>query len=266
MDLRLNDGWQIRPIGGSTGMAYMGVKEQQKLFIKRNTSPFLAALSLEEITPRLVWTKHISTGDTLTAQEWLNGRCLDKSEMAQKSVAGLLAKVHRSALLKKMLKQVGGTYVFPNDLLSEYFRGLSSDLRQHPLLKQIANRLRSQQPELKWQDYRVSHGDLNHKNWLLSDSGRLYLVDWESASLADPALDLSMLMRQYVPRQQWQAWLLQKYQVEVVPQLRQRLEWYSLLNLLLEIKEFHQRGRFFEMNRDILDLAKLVKQEHFIEL
>lgn len=101
MDLRLNDGWQIRPIGGSTGMAYMGVKEQQKLFIKRNTSPFLAALSLEEITPRLVWTKHISTGDTLTAQEWLNGRCLDKSEMAQKSVAGLLAKVHRSALLKK---------------------------------------------------------------------------------------------------------------------------------------------------------------------
>lgn len=35
---------------------------------------------------------------------------------------------------------------------------------------------------------------LNHKNWLLSDKEKLYLVDWESARIADPASDLSMLM------------------------------------------------------------------------
>lgn len=262
MNFGLDDGWQIRPIKGSTGMAYMGIKEQQKLFIKRNTSPFLAALSLERITPRLVWTKHTSTGDTLTAQEWLNGRCLKKEEMKSPAVANLLTRVHRSALLKKMLKQVGGIYVFPTDLLSKYFRGLSSDLRQHPLLKEVANFLRAHQPDFDPCNYQVSHGDLNHKNWLLSDQGRLYLVDWESASLADPALDLSMLMRQYVPRQEWQEWLIDKYQIDVDFLLQQRLEWYEMLQMLLEIKDFHQRGRFFEMNRDILDLAKIFEQKH----
>lgn len=71
MNLNLENGWQILPIGGDTDTAYMGIKSDQKVFLKRNTSPFLAALSLEEIAPRLIWTKRISTGDTLTAQEWL---------------------------------------------------------------------------------------------------------------------------------------------------------------------------------------------------
>ena len=70
MNLNLENGWQILPIGGDTDTAYMGIKSDQKVFLKRNTSPFLAALSLEEIAPRLIWTKRISTGDTLTAQEW----------------------------------------------------------------------------------------------------------------------------------------------------------------------------------------------------
>ena len=261
MDFRLDNGWQIRPIGGSTGMAYMGInEEQQKLFIKRNTSPFLAALSLEKITPRLVWTKHTSTGDTLTAQEWLNGRCLKRKEMKDPAVAKLIARVHQSNLLKTMLRQVGGVYLSPADLLGNYFRGLSSDLRHHPLLKKVANFLRANQPMLDYHHYQVSHGDLNHKNWLLSDNGRLYLVDWESAALADPALDLSMLMRQYVPRQDWQDWLINKYQIRVDQQLKKRLQWYEMVQLLLEIKEFHQRGRFFEMNRNILDLAKIFKK------
>lgn len=79
MNLNLENGWQILPIGGDTDTAYMGIKSDQKVFLKRNTSPFLAALSLEEIAPRLIWTKRISTGDTLTAQEWLNGRSLYRS-------------------------------------------------------------------------------------------------------------------------------------------------------------------------------------------
>ena len=47
----------------------MGVNNDKRLFLKRNTSPFLAALSIEEITPRLVWTKRMTSGDTLTAQD-----------------------------------------------------------------------------------------------------------------------------------------------------------------------------------------------------
>lgn len=262
MNLNLENGWQILPIGGDTDTAYMGIKSDQKVFLKRNTSPFLAALSLEEIAPRLIWTKRISTGDTLTAQEWLNGRSLYRSEMRQKSVSDLLYKVHHTPVLKKMLIQVGGKVVTPIDLVRKYFEGLPDDLNQHPLLNKVANYLKDNQPDLKSDFYEVCHGDLNHKNWLLSDKEKLYLVDWESARIADPASDLSMLMCQYVPRKNWEQWLRQ-YGLEVNRDLWYRIYWYSLINLLLDVKYYHQRGRFTEMNQDILKISELINELNF---
>ena len=31
---------------------------------------------------------------------------------------------------------------------------------------------------------------MNHNNWLLSDRDELFLVDWEGAMIADPAIDI----------------------------------------------------------------------------
>lgn len=265
MDFDLENGWQVLPVGGETGAAYMGIKKDEKLFLKYNTSPFLAALSLEKITPRLVWSKRTKDGATLTAQEWLNGRCLKRSEMTSQQVADLLYRVHHSDLLKKMLYQVGGQIVSPTEVLNRYFRGLVPDLRQHPLLKDVANRLRAKQPQLLRTQYEVCHGDLNHKNWLLSEKNKLYLVDWESAIIADPAMDISMLMCQYVPRKDWEKWLQQYFkQAEISEEMRFRVEWYAMANLLLAIKKSNQRGRFNEMNQDIMKLAEIVEKQNFL--
>lgn len=89
MDFNLEHGWEILPIDGDTGTAYMAVNNDERIFIKRNTSPFLAALSLEEIVPRLIWSKRTVSGDTLTAQEWLNGRSLKREEMCSLQVSEL---------------------------------------------------------------------------------------------------------------------------------------------------------------------------------
>ena len=122
--------------------------------------------------------------------------------------------------------------------------------------------MRTHQPKLDHREFKVSHGDLNHKNWLLSDNNRLYLVDWESARLADSALDISMLMCQYVPRKNWEQWLRQ-YGLEVNRDLWYRIYWYSLINLLLDVKYYHQRGRFTEMNQDILKISELINELNF---
>ena len=254
MSLNLDNGWQVLPIDGDTGTAFMGVNHDQRLFIKQNSSPFLAALSLEQIVPRLVWTKTMSTGDTLTAQEWQNGRSLKRTEMQKKEVSDLLYRLHHSDLLKRMLLQIGGQVLPPQELLNRYFRGLAPDLRKHPLLKNTANHLRACQPKLERSNYEVCHGDLNHKNWLLSDKHKLYLVDWEAAMIADPATDLSMLMCQYVPREQWYAWLCQYVKGTPTAELCQRVDWYLRLYLLMSIKHSYMRGRFHEMNQDIVKL------------
>jgi len=43
--------WEISPAGGATGEAFIARHDEQKLFLKRNSSPFLAVLSAEGIVP-----------------------------------------------------------------------------------------------------------------------------------------------------------------------------------------------------------------------
>jgi len=70
----LGDDWQVSPAGGATGEAYIAEYGNQKLFLKRNSSPFLAVLSAEGIVPKLLWTKRLGNGDVITAQQWLEDR------------------------------------------------------------------------------------------------------------------------------------------------------------------------------------------------
>ena len=56
MEYNMDSGWDLHPIGGDTGQAYMGVKDHERVFLKRNASPFLAVLSGEGITPKLIST------------------------------------------------------------------------------------------------------------------------------------------------------------------------------------------------------------------
>ncbi|MFD6443364.1 phosphotransferase, partial [Peribacillus sp. NPDC060186] len=77
----LGQEWDISPAGGATGEAFIAEKDGQKLFLKRNSSPFLAVLSAEGIVPKLMWTKRLENGDVITAQHWMEGRELSQQEM-----------------------------------------------------------------------------------------------------------------------------------------------------------------------------------------
>lgn len=261
MDLQIDSGWKLHPIGGDTGQAYMGTKEEEKVFLKRNSSPFLAALSVEGITPKLVWTKRIGNGDVLTAQEWLNGRTLHSDEMSSQEVAGLLSRIHHSQTLKRMLTRVGGKTINPVDLVDSYLDGLSLDLRNHPFLQEVVYQLKNTLPSLETEKMTVCHGDIDRKNWLLSDEDRLYLVDWESAMLCDPAMDLGVLLCQYVKKENWQNWL-EGYGEELSKDLIHRMVWYAAMNDLLQIKKYHKETKFHKMNQAIIRLQQLILQQN----
>lgn len=256
MEFDLDTGWQLLPAGGDTGRAYIGIRAEEKVFLKRNSSPFLAALSLEGVTPRLVWTKRMGNGDVLTAQEWLNGRVLAKEEMDSPQVAKLLRKIHTSAPLKKMLKRVGGVKTTPADFLELFKMDLDDELRVHPLIQKVQQKLAADSKNLPNVSVSVCHGDIYRKNWLLSDENKLYLVDWDMALLADPFIDLSMLLFQYVAREKWTEWLLE-YGEPLTPDLLNRIRWYGMINLLNRIKQYHQKGHFHEMNHSLIALEKV---------
>ena len=243
MEFELDAGWSLQPAGGATGSAFLGVYANQKYFLKRNASPFLAALSVEHITPRLLWTRRVSTGDVLTAQEWLDGKTLTREQMMQPVVAKMLAQVHHSSLLKRMLRQVGGQVLDPTQLRRALLQDFPISLRDQPHVKRALADLQSWLPHTAVQT--VCHGDLNHKNWLQA-GGRLYLVDWEQVALGDPAYDLADVMAHYGDHGSWPGFLA-AYGARLDDDLKHRLYWYGDLHLLHDMKLAASHQRFDEV-------------------
>ncbi|MCI1903777.1 MAG: phosphotransferase family protein [Enterococcaceae bacterium] len=229
MDYRENDDWQLKPLPGETGQAYMGIKHEQKLFIKRNTSPFLAALSREAIVPKLVWTKRLSNGDVLTAQEWLEGRVLTAAEAGSSlTVIEMFQKIHHSASLKKMLGKVGGKRVTAFGMLCQ----LTEKHREHrddAFMKKVLSFLEAQLPEEDPAQFFVVHGDINRRNWFLTNDQQLYLVDWDSAVIGNAAIDLGNFLFHYVPIALWPDWLNHYYGREATSREMHGIYWYGLL-------------------------------------
>ena len=86
---------------------YFCSRDNQRYFIKKNTTPMIATLSAEGIVPRLRWTKRISNGDVLIAQDFENGRTLNTEDMTDRRIPEILKKVHGSSKLKKIMKAQG---------------------------------------------------------------------------------------------------------------------------------------------------------------
>ncbi|WP_411953687.1 phosphotransferase family protein [Alkalibacillus sp. S2W] len=229
----LGSDWLISPAGGTSGEAYLAENSQnQKLFLKRNSSPFLAILSAEGIVPKLVWTKRLADGDVITAQKWLEGRVLSKGEMQQDTVVQLMSKIHHSSEILHLFMRMGKKPLEPWHFLvqlQEKARSLSSSDKL--FMKRVIQFLSNHIHHVENQRKVVCHADVNHENWLLGEDHHLYLIDWDNAVLADPAMDLSMMLYQYIPRSNWETWLDQ-YGVTLDQSLLARIQWYRVAQSL----------------------------------
>jgi thiamine kinase-like enzyme len=251
LEFFLGDEWTIAPAGGSTGAAYCAQNESKRLFLKRNSSPFLAVLSAQGIVPKLVWTKRLENGDVVTAQQWLEGKELNPEEMQHPEVAKLLSKIHHSSELLDMLMRIGKKPLKPEDVLFKVKNKVKLNKRAafqleiHQALKYLEKML----PYVHYDKLVVCHCDMNHNNWLLSQTGQLYLIDWDSAKVGDPAMDIGMILHAYIPHEEWDNWL-ESYGTTRDEHLMNRVNWYLVVNEIkyfiwhqnrLEVKEAAQR-------------------------
>ncbi len=246
----LGQEWEIVPAGGATGEAFLAQHEKQRLFLKRNSSPFLAVLSAEGIVPKLVWTKRMENGDVISAQQWLEGRELKPGEMNQQSIAKLLGKIHRSGPLLSMLKRLGKTPLSPNQLFLNLESDIDQELKERPIIKQSISFLRKELQNVQCKEKVVCHCDVNHNNWLLTESNQLFLIDWDGAMIADPAIDLGMLLYSYIPRNQWETWI-DIYGMVLTDELMLRMKWYMLGQTLTFIQWYYKKSRLQEMETRI---------------
>ncbi|WP_307723703.1 phosphotransferase family protein [Salisediminibacterium halotolerans] len=257
----LGGDWQIRPAGGATGEAYIAEQGEQKIFIKRNSSPFLAVLSAEGIVPKLLWTKRLENGDVITAQQWVDGRELKASDMNRHDVARLLAKIHRSRDLLEMFKRMGNTPLKPEDILYDIQKRCEALIQSDEEMNRALQWLEENRPVYDVQEFVVCHADVNHNNWIectINGKDDLYLIDWDGSQVADPALDLAPLLYLYIPSGDWHSWM-QAYGLELNDALLMKMRWYMMALILENIVWYEKRQRSTERQEWTKKLRELLQ-------
>lgn len=253
----LGNEWEISPAGGATGDAYFAQYDEKKLFLKRNSSPFLAVLSAEGIVPKLIWTKRLENGDVITAQHWLSGRELQPGEMYGKNVASLLKKIHESNELLEMLKRLGKKPILPEDILHDILPILDPDLLQMKQIKKAIQFLKEELLNVSFDSKVVCHSDVNHNNWLVTENDELFLIDWDGAMIADPAMDIGMLLHWYIKKEDWSTWI-SLYGMELTDHLQLRMKWYVVAQTLLSIIWYKSKNKDKEVLYWMTYLEKLL--------
>jgi thiamine kinase-like enzyme len=257
LDYLLGQEWEIVPAGGATGEAFFAQFEEQRLFLKRNSSPFLAVLSAEGIVPKLVWTKRLENGDVISAQQWMDGRELKPSEMNADQVAKLLKKIHQSKPLLGMLMRLGKSPLQPETLLRKMEEGLDLDLLKIPSVIRSLEFLNKELKNIRCEEIAVCHSDVNHNNWLLTEQSELFLIDWDEAMIADPAIDLGQLLFLYIPKEDWSNWLT-LYGISLNENLLLRMRWYVFAQTLSTIQWYKNKNRIEEMDKWIKYLDEII--------
>ncbi|TDL77518.1 DUF1679 domain-containing protein [Rhodococcus qingshengii] len=248
MEHILGQEWEIVPAGGATGEAFYASYNDQRLFLKRNSSPFLAVLSAEGIVPKLVWTKRLENGDVITAQQWLPGRELKPRDMNHENVARMLRKIHRSEPMVGMLSRLEKQPLQPEAIFQSVVVDLDEEVLSLPVVIDTLSFLLQQVENVFCEEKVVCHGDVNHNNWLLTEDNQLYLIDWDGAMIADPAIDLGMLLYCYIPEDNWTSWLAM-YGKPLTENLKLRMKWYVALQTLYSIQFYKNKDRLEEMDK-----------------
>ncbi len=251
----LGEQWNIRPAGGATGEAYVGELDHKRVFLKRNSSPFLAVLAVEGIAPKLLWTKRLENGDVITAQQYLEGAKLTPEDMKGEEIAIFLKKIHSSEELLRMLKKIRKEADSPEIILSKVRVQLSEQVFIQPLVQEALKFLEKAMPTVPDDAYVVCHSDLNHHNCLKDEHGKLFLVDWDGAVIADMAMDIGTLLYSYVPMEEWDGWL-KTYGLQRSADLEHRLKWYAVVHALAYMELNKDREEMFQWTnllRGILD-------------
>ena len=87
------------------------------------------------------------------------------------------------------------------------------------------------------------------------NSGKIYLVDWDTVFLSDSMVDMAHVLSHYIKPTNWSLWLMTSG-VRPRSDIMEKVAWYGKLSFLRQISEYLSRGKMKEVNQEILGLRK----------
>jgi thiamine kinase-like enzyme len=159
------------------------------------------------LTPPVLVTGQLENGLSIIVQQFMAGRRPSRLDYRDRltEVAGLVRKMHNDSRIKKVLPAVSSNhYKDAGSLALKRLRQKWEHYRAQ--VPQVANFVDDSLDDLAKQvklfsgeGLVVSHGDICNANWLFASDGKIYILDFESMSMDDPALDMGALLWWYYP-------------------------------------------------------------------
>ena len=217
----------MTPLRGKSGKAFIGqYPNGEKIFIKFNTTPILPALAKEQIAPQLLWVR-----------------------------VHILLRLHKSRPLVNQLLQLNYKIENPYDLLVDWEKNAPLQIRENTYLQGIVKELKRSLPEFRSEVATIVHGDIKHSNWVITTSGMIYLVDWDSVRLTDRMYDVAFLLSHYIPYTRWGEWL-NSYGYKDNEKVRSKVAWYGQFSYLSQILKCFDKRDMEHVNQEIYGLRK----------
>jgi thiamine kinase-like enzyme len=212
-----NQSWELALPEGSGNETYLARSKGQACFVKLGVQiPRYRAMASIGLTPQVLVAGYLADGVSIVVQPYVAGRKPSRKDYHThlEQIAATIHRTHHSPVVKQVLPKVS----------SDLYRvaGLEALVR----IQQRWERHKTQVPKVagfvdesldhlgrqvrgfQGRGLVASHNDICNANWLISSDGKLYLIDLESMSLDDPAVDIGATLWWYYPPELRQKFLV----------------------------------------------------------
>jgi thiamine kinase-like enzyme len=214
-----------------TGESYIATRDGLELFIKFDVeAPALQRVAELGVAPRVLAAgRH--EGRLYIVQEYVQGIRPEREwfPLHLSELADLIQVYHRDPVLTALLSK--GEQLKHVEHIEKELKGFETQLagladpahraELSPLVTQLREQSRSFEPV----DLVPTHADPNFYNFLVAGE-RIYLLDWDAASLSDPLRDVGPLLWWYVPPGKWHEFFA-AFNVEMSDQTAHKVYWWA---------------------------------------
>ena len=200
--------WKLTLPHGWGNETYYATSNQQAYFVKLGVQisryQIMASIGL---TPQLLAAGSLDDGVSILVQPFITGRNPSPRDYQThiEQIAGIIDRVHHNLAVQRVLPAVSSDLysVAGSQALARLQQRWNFYRVQVPQVAEFVDEslsyLAGQVQLFSGIDLVASHNDICNANWLISSEGLFYLIDLESMTLDDPAVDIGAILWWYYP-------------------------------------------------------------------
>lgn len=208
--------WELTLPKGRGNETYFARCNEHTYFVKLGVQAtkyqVVASIGL---TPQVLALGFLEDGTSIIVQPCIAGRNPSRRDYHThlERFALTINQIHHSAKVKQILPEVSSNLYSVAGLESlahiqqKWERHRSQVPEVAGFIDESLDYLRQQVMGFQGAGLVASHNDICNANWLVSPEGRPYLIDLDSLSLDDPAVDLGATLWWYYPPTLWKSFL-----------------------------------------------------------